>query len=61
MGWGRLKGNSCERIAHVRPLSTVLLPAKPFVAHGAAATLPGYFFSAFSGFFGPSTGGNALM
>jgi hypothetical protein len=22
---------------------------------------PGYFFSAFSGFFGPSTGGNALM
>jgi hypothetical protein len=60
MGWGRLKGNSRER-TRVRPLSTVLLPAKPIAAHGAGAVFPGYFFSAFSGFFGPSTGGSALI
>ena len=48
-------------LVHVRPLSTVLRPTKPFTAHGAGAAFPGYFFAAFSGFFGPSTGASALM
>jgi hypothetical protein len=48
-------------LVQIHPLSTVSLPEKPFATHGAGATSPNYFFSAFSGFFGPSTGGSALM